>query len=123
MKILLLSTAALLALATHADAARFSAVNGSRLSAMCTSRDAKMSNSCTAYIEGVSDSMSLYQELRPQDGSRGGALPGYVCVPEQVTGLQQRDTVVAWIRQHPEAGTRQASGVVADALREAFACR
>ena len=123
MKTLLLSAAALLALATHADAARFSAVNGTRLAAMCSSRDARMSNSCTAYIEGISDSMSLYQELRPQDGSKGGTLPAYVCVPEQVTGLQQRDTVVAWLRQHPEAGTRQASGVVADALREKFACR
>ena len=123
MKTLLLSAAALLALATHAEAARFSAVTGSRLSQLCTSRDAKMANSCTAYIEGVSDAMSLYQELRPQDGSKGGALPGYVCVPAEVTGLRQRDTVVSWIRNHPEAGNRQASGVVADALREAFACR
>ncbi len=123
MKTLLLASAVLLGLASHAEAARFSAVNGTKLAALCTSRDAKMANSCTAYIEGVSDSMSLYQELRPQDGSKGGTLPGYVCVPEQVTGIQQRDTVVAWIRQHPEAGTRQASGVVADALRERFACR
>ena len=123
MRVLLLASAALLALAGHAEAARFSAVNGTKLAQLCTSKDAKMANSCTAYIEGVSDAMSLYQELRPQDGSKGGALPAYVCVPEQVTGLRQRDTVVAWIRQHPEAGTRQASGVVADALREAFACR
>ena len=123
MKTLLLASAALLGLVSQAEAARFSAVNGTRLAALCTSKDPKQSNSCTAYIEGVSDSMSLYQELRPQDGSRGGALPAYVCVPEQVTGIQQRDTVLAWIRQHPEAGSRQASGVVADALRERFACR
>ncbi len=123
MKTLLLASAALLAIASHAEAARFSAVNGTRLAALCTSRDPKMSNSCTAYIEGVSDSMSLYQELRPQDGSKGGALPAYVCVPEQVTGIQQRDTVVTWLRQHPEAGNRPASGVVADALRERFACQ
>jgi len=122
MKTLLLSAAALLALATHADAARFSTVNGSKLAALCTSRDAKMANSCTAYIEGVSDSMSLIKEVGAQRGGSGTPADA-VCVPDEVTGLRQRDTVVAYIRNHPEAGTRQAAGVVADALREAFACR
>ena len=121
MKTLLLASVALLGLVSHADAARFSAVNGNKLLQLCTNR--AMQTSCTAYIEGISDSMSLYQELRPQDGSRGGTLPAYVCVPSEVTGVGQRDTVVNYIKGHPESASRQAAGVVADALREAYACR
>ena len=83
-----------------------------------------MQTSCTAYIEGISDSISLYQELRPQDGSKGGTLPAYVCVPAEVTGVRQRDTVVTLQSSlHPEAASRQAAGVVADALRGAYACQ
>ena len=106
MKTLLLPAAAVLALgfAPQAEAARFSAVNGSKLVELCTSRDAKMANSCTAYIEGVSDSLSLIKEVGAQRGGSGTPADA-VCVPGEVTGLRQRDTVVA------------------DALREAYACR
>jgi len=123
MKTLLLASAALLAMLGGAHAERFSAVTGGKLLQICSSRDPKLSNSCTAYIEGVSDAISLYQELRPQDGSKGAALPAYACVPEQVTGTRQRDTVVSYIRQHQEVGDKTASVVVANALRESYACR
>ena len=121
MKTLLLAATALLALSTQADAARFSAINGNKLLQICT--NPKTTTSCTAYIEGISDTMSLYQELRPQDGSKGDSLPAYVCVPTEVTGVRQRDTVVNYLKSHPDSASRQAAGVVADALREAFACR
>lgn len=121
MKTLLLASAALLSLASQADAARFSAVNGNKLLQLCT--NPRMQTSCTAYIEGISDMVSTYQELRPEDGSKGAALPVYVCVPAEVTGLRQRDTIVSYLKAHPEAAGRQAAGVVADALRSAYACR
>jgi hypothetical protein len=121
MKTALLACAAVLALGGSAHAARFSTVDGNKLLQICT--NPKLSTSCTAYIEGISDSISLYQELRPQDGSKGGALPAYVCVPEQVTGLRERDTVVSFLKQHPESASRPAAGVVADALRSAYACQ
>ncbi len=121
MKTALLACAAVLALGGGAHAARFSAVNGNKLLQICT--NPKTTTSCTAYIEGISDSISLYQELRPQDGSKGGALPAYVCVPSEVTGVRQRDTVVSFLKQHPESADRQAAGVVADALRTAYACQ
>jgi len=72
---------------------------------------------------GMLKVLAEYQELRPQDGSKGGALPAYVCVPTEVTGVRQRDTVVNYMKSHPDSANRQAAGVVADAFRDAFACR
>ena len=121
MKTALLACVAVAALAGGAHAARFSSVDGNKLLQICT--NPRTTPSCTAYIEGISDSISLYQELRPQDGSKGGALPAYVCVPSEVTGVRQRDTVISFLKQHPESANRQAAGVVADALRTAYACQ
>jgi len=123
MKTLLIAAFAATAMLGTAHAERFSTLSGAKLEQTCTSRDAKLSTGCTAYIEGVSDSISLYQQLRPRDGSKGAALPSYVCVPEQVTGIQMREAVVRYIKQSTDNNTRTASVVVANALREAYACR
>lgn len=111
--------AALLVTGT-AHAERFSALNGTKLVEICSARDA---TDCTSYIEGISDTASFYQKLRPADGSKGGKLPAYVCVPEGVTGVQLREQVVGWAKQHPDLLGRQASGVVLRALDGLYKCK
>ena len=118
MKYFLAIAAVLLAGTAHAE--RFSALNGTKLVEICTARDA---TDCTSYIEGISDTVSFYQRLRPADGSKGGKLPAYVCVPEGVTGIQLREQVVGWAKQHPDLMGRQASGVVLRALDGLYACK
>ncbi len=108
----------LLAGSVHAE--RFSALNGTKLVEICSARDA---SDCTSYIEGISDTVSFYQKLRPADGSKGGKLPDYVCVPEGVTGVQLREQVLGWAKQHPEFMGRQASGVVLRALDGLYKCK
>ncbi len=109
--------------AGSAHAERFSAIDGNRLIGICAGRDRGVVAECTAYINGVSDAASFYQNLRPADGSKGGKLPAYVCVPTGVTGVQLRETVVGWARAHPEAQRVQASGVVLRALHDAYRCQ
>ena len=122
MKRLALAMAALCAAGT-AQAERFSALNGAKLVELCTSKDRGIQTDCTAYIEGISDTVSFYQRLRPADGSKGAALPEYICVPTQETGVQVREKVVAWAQgnQGMLANT-QASGIVLRALNASYAC-
>ena len=123
MKLLFASLAALGIWAGSAHAERFSAVDGSRLISMCTGRDRGMVEDCTAYINGVSDAASFYQNLRPADGSKGGQLPAYLCLPPSITGVQLREAVVGWARSHAESQRLQASGVVLRALHDSFKCQ
>ena len=106
-----------------AQAERYSKVDGNKLISLCTSRDKSVVADCTSYIEGVSDSVSFYQDVRPVDGSKGGKLPAYVCVPTATTGVQMRETVVSWAKANPDKLGLQASGVVIRALHAAFKCR
>ncbi|GAC1339265.1 MAG: hypothetical protein NVSMB18_07150 [Acetobacteraceae bacterium] len=122
MKALLLALVAATALAGSAQAQRFSNLSGGKLMEVCTGRDPKMVEACTAYIDGVSDAASFYQRLRPSDGSRGGQLPAYVCVPSNVTGVQLRQSVLSWAQQHRDQLNRQASGVVLRALDDIYRC-
>ena len=122
MKTILLAAVAIAALGGSAHAQRFSNLTARQLMEVCTNRDPRMVQSCTAYIDGVSDTVSFYQKLRPSDGNRGGALPAYVCVPGNVTGVQLREAVVAWARNHREQLQGTASGVVLRALDETFLC-
>ena len=103
--------------AAHAE--RFSALNGTKLVEICTARDA---SDCTSYIEGISDTVSFYQKLQPAGGNKG-KLPAYICVPEGVTGVQLREQVVGWAKQHPDLMGRQASGVVLRALDGLYKCK
>src|SRR5207244_236478 len=122
MKALFLGVLAVAALGGTAHAQRFSNLNGGKLVEICTSRDAKLVQSCTAYIDGISDSVSFYQQLRPKDGSKGGPLPEYVCVQGSVTGVQLREAVVGWAQRHREQFNQSAVGVVLRALNETYLC-
>ena len=117
MKFLLIAAALVCATAAHAE--RFSTINGGGLLKICTAKDA---TDCTAYIEGVSDTVSFYQKLQPSNGSKG-TLPTYICVPEVLKGPQLRETVVLYAKRHPDLLDRQASGIVLRALQENYACK
>ncbi len=117
MKYALLATL-LVTGAAHAE--RFSNLNGEKLMQICTS---SAQETCISYIEGVSDTQNFYQKLRPADGTKGGKLPSYFCVPTAETGVQMRDAVISWAKAHPDMMSKQASGVVLRALDAAYRCR
>ena len=124
MKLLFASLTVLAACAAgSAHAERFSAIDGSKLVSLCTGRDKGVVADCTAYINGVSDAASFYQELRPADGSKGGKLPAYLRLPPTITGVQMREAVVGWAKAHPESQRLQASGVVLRALHDTYKCQ
>jgi len=123
MKLLLASLTVLVAVAGSAQAERFSPIDGGKLISLCTGRDKGGVADCTAYINGVSDAASFYQNLRPADGSKGGKLPAYLCLPTNITGVQMRDAVIAWAKAHSESLRLQASGVVLRALHDTYKCQ
>ncbi len=123
MKLLFASLAVLAACAGSAHAERFSPVDGAKLISLCTGKDKGVVADCTAYINGVSDAASFYQNLRPADGSKGGKLPAYLCLPMAITGVQLRDAVVGWAKSHPESQRLPASGVVLRALHDTYKCQ
>ena len=112
----------LLALGVPAHAQRQSDTTGEQLAKLCTSRDARQLEGCTAYISGIADAAGLFQDLRPADGSKGAALPGYVCIPAKATGVQLRQAFVEWLRKHPDRNSQQAGHAVLVALDETFPC-
>ncbi len=122
MKILALAAIAVLACSGGAQAQRMSNLTGQKLVEMCSGRDARLVEACTAYIDGIADSSAFYQRLRPADGSKGAALPGYICIPKDVTGVRLRESVVQWFRNHSDQANRQASGIVLRALDETYLC-
>lgn len=122
MKTLLLAATALIALSGAAHAQRQSGITGQKLVQLCTS-DPKSVEGCTAFIDGVADTAYFYQTLRPANGSKGGPLPAYLCVPPTTTGPQLRDIVVQFVQKKPEQSTREASGVVLRALDASFRCQ
>jgi hypothetical protein len=123
MKALWLGAAALVAIGGAAQAQnRISNITGAKLAEICTNRNPAVVESCTAYIDGVSDAASFYQFLRPADGSKGQRLPDYVCVPGPTTGPQLRQTVVDWIKRHPDAARQSAAQVTMRALNDTYLC-
>lgn len=110
-------------LAGSAQAERFSGVDGNKLVSLCTSKDKGVVADCTSYIEGISDAVSFYQVSRPSDGSKGGKLPAYICVPNQVTGVQMREAVVTWAKGNADKMGLQASGVVIRSLLDTYKCQ
>ncbi len=114
--------AALLALGGTAQAQRVSNISGGKLGEICSSKERQVQESCKAYLEGVSDTLSFYQRLMPQDGSKGGKLPDYVCVPGPTTGPQLQETYVRWLRSHTEAQRQPAVQAAMRALNDNYLC-
>ena len=123
MRTTLLTLLALTALCGTARADRFSPITGGKLIELCTGKDKGVVGDCTAYVNGISDAVAFYQDLRPRDASKGAVLPAYICVPTATTGEQLRESVVTWSKKHPDDMGRQASGVVLRALRDTYPCQ
>jgi hypothetical protein len=122
MRVIGLAMLGLLALGGTAQAQRFSNVTGGKLGDLCISRDRNVVEACTAYLNGISDAISFYQRTMPADGSRGGKLPDYVCVPGPTTGPQLRESYVSWLRRHPEAQRQPAAQAAVRALNDTYVC-
>jgi len=123
MKAIWLGAVALLGMAGAAQAqGRISNITAGKLLEICTSRSPGVVEQCTAYIDGVSDTASFYQFLRPMDGSKGPRLPDYICVPGPTTGPQLREAVVKWLRDHPTAERQSASQATMRALNDTYLC-
>lgn len=123
MKTVGLAVLALLAVGGTAHAQRFSNITGGKLGDLCISQNRGLAESCTAYLDGISDAISFYQRLQPSDGSRGGKLPDYVCVPGPTTGPQLREAYVSWLRKHQEAQRQPAAQAAMRALNDTFTCQ
>lgn len=123
VKTILIAAVAATALAGTAHAQRASAINGARLAGICSSGNQSEIASCDAYITGVTDSAVVYQKLRPENGGAGGTLPGYVCIPGQVTGEQLRRQYVAWMGNHRDQADTVAAGTVLTAMLDIYPCR
>jgi hypothetical protein len=123
MKSLGLALLALVSVAGTAQAQRFSNISGGKLGNLCISKDRGAVEACTAYLDGVSDAVSFYQRLLPQDGSKGGKLPDYICVPGPTTGPQLREAYVAWLRKHSEAQRQPAGEAAMRALKDTYVCQ
>ncbi len=121
MKAFVLAATGLLALAGTAHAQRVSNISGAKLGDICTSKSSAQLEACSAYLDGISDAISFYQHLMPQDGSKG-KLPDYVCVPGSATGPQLREKYVTWLRQHSEAQRQPAAQAAMRALNDSFKC-
>lgn len=120
MRAPLLAGVALMLTAGAAAAQRVTKVDGARLLEICTSSNRGLAMSCEAYIDGVSDTVTLYQEAAPRQGD--ARVPDTICVPPATTGGQLRDEVVSFLRQHADARPRPAAQVVTRVLRERHPC-
>ena len=80
----ILAALAMMALAGTAHAQRYSGIDGTRLLGICTSRTAGIKTSCESYVAGVSDTITLYQQMAPASGGKL-TVPKAVCVPPGTT--------------------------------------
>ena len=94
------------AIAAHAQ--RVSKVDGNRLLALCSTKPAA---ECDAYLSGVGDAI----EAEGRDKAPA-------CIPTSVTGVQMRDVVGKYIKNHPESRELKAGALTIKAFAAAFPC-
>jgi hypothetical protein len=110
----LITTGALVVMAMVASAGARAADDtvfetGNDLYRDCTSVDLR---ACIGYIKGINDAMATAS-------LRGNGK----CVPNEVTGGEVVDAVIAIPRAHPERRPLAGLVLVSEALAEAFPCR
>ena len=94
----------------------YSYITGARLSGPCTSGGQRDSGLCLGYILGIADAMQAAQ-------ASGGALFGWrACVSPEIRPEQLLDVAVRFLAAHPAYAQFSASGLVANALSDAFPC-
>jgi hypothetical protein len=108
----LVAMATAVALACLPTAARAD-VDGNELSHLCTSKGARANGLCYGYVTAIAE------VARGDDGLYGH----HACLPEHTTRRQAVEVVKRYLDQHPEQRHYGASGLVAEALAEAFPCK
>lgn len=99
---------------------RSSGVDGDTLLARCTSRKPGLVMGCTAYVDGVADTVAVYQGAAKAAGD--SRAENRICIPADVRGTQMRDTVVTWLRNHADQRHRPSANLVVHVLRETWPC-
>ena len=84
---------------------------GNTLYTKCT--DPSWGLACTAFIEGVTDGMTLAVATGDKQ---------LVCAPDTITAGQAKDVVTMYLRDHPATRNLNASLLVAIAEKEAWPC-
>ncbi len=111
MKMRILAALALLCAAGHAQAQRYSKVNGTRLLKLC-SASGPVAEQCDIYLSGVADAMGQQP-----------AASRVACIPASVTGGQLRDVAVKAMHDHPEKLQLPAAEIATQAFATAYACK
>jgi Ssp1 endopeptidase immunity protein Rap1a len=86
---------------------------GNDLWSHCPDKSAFSSGICLGFVAGIADVM----------GTGSAILGSKACIPEHGTAAQARDVVKRFLEQHPERRLYFATGLVADALADAFPCK
>ena len=108
----------------HQDAqqpTRNSRIDGNKLLQICTARNIALVQGCEAYINGVSDSVALYQHAASEPNSQV-KLADTLCVPPDVTGAQLREGVVRWLGAHAGDRNHPSAAIVFHVLHETYPC-
>ena len=96
-------------LSTGAQAQRLSKVNGAKLMSIC---NAGRSTDCDAYLSGVADAIGA-----------AGRDHAAACIPDAVTGVQLREVVKKFLRDHPQDMQKPAGELVTHAFAADFPCK
>jgi hypothetical protein len=112
----------LLAASATGEAAetRMSKTDGAKLLSICTARAENLVQGCEAYLDGVADTVGVYQH--EQQATPDKQAP-HICMPATVTGVQLRQVAVGYVQAHPADRGRFAALLVTRALGEAYPCR
>jgi hypothetical protein len=88
--------------------------NGSELLYQCSDQDGSINGAiCLGYVTAMADASSCGQVV---NGFSWKA-------PEDVSAGQLQKVVTKWLNEHPDSLHFVASGLVANALRDAFPCK
>ncbi|ALR21881.1 Rap1a/Tai family immunity protein [Sphingobium baderi] len=86
------------------------AMTGNQILEFCGSSSQAVAVSCQMYIVGLTDGFTL-------SGVRDSTP---VLKLDGVTGVQQRDLVVSYLRQHPEVRHKSAAIIIWDLFKDTF---
>jgi hypothetical protein len=100
---------------TYAHAQLVQFYTGNSLMEKCESDNTWML--CLGYISGIADAMETVEHIEnlPVEWS--------FCVPKEVTNFQLRKVVMKHMEENPADQHYGASGIVREALHNAFPCR
>jgi hypothetical protein len=109
-----LAVISLLLLASLPAAAGYD--NGNRLYEDCSSANYFNRGYCGGYVVGIVDAIESLQRSRVMASTT-------LCIPDDVSKGQLVDVVTKYLGDNPQKRTREAAGLVPEALNDAFPCK